>query len=156
LGFDSDVFEGVEDPTAMASDWTKVFEHVSPMLLSIEDIAISGYGVLTAKGLLAIAKNCGSTIKRIQFHEVCPDITNATLSEAVKYMKNLESFKIGEPVQVSGNEGGPSGGVKLTAAMGVALARHCPKLKVFDCGNAEVNEMIMEIMNAVREQFSGV
>ncbi|KAJ3413061.1 hypothetical protein HDV05_008582 [Chytridiales sp. JEL 0842] len=150
LAFDSNAH--TPDLPLLAT-WSETLPHLLSNLSKLEEIVVGGSGLLSSRALRSLGEHCGASLRKIQFQEVWTDMDNAGVSSSLKYFKALEIFSMGELVQL---EQGKRGGVKVTGALGVGLARWCPRLKFFECGEKGVEEAVREVMRAVREQFGGM
>ena len=151
LAFDSNQFDV---PSSLVhSTWSTALEHLAKNLPVVEDLMIGGVGVLDAHSLLIIAQSCGSTLKNLVFNEVFADVGAKAIIEAAKYLSNIEKLKIGEPISSTSLLNQAHAIDPMRPVIGVTLARRCPRLIFFDCGNAEMNETINEILRAVKSEF---
>ncbi|KAJ1547478.1 hypothetical protein HK405_005734, partial [Cladochytrium tenue] len=150
------------------ASWDAALEHLAASLPQVEELLVGGYGVLSARGLRALSRCCGATMKSMVFHEVAADVGARELAAALVQFPRLERLCIGAPVSLStasatsfsvgsgdvvGSASGTGAGGRITAALGVTIARWCPRLQHFDCGDAALSQAVMEVARAVRREF---
>ncbi|KAJ3214187.1 hypothetical protein HDU67_001991 [Dinochytrium kinnereticum] len=140
-------FDGSEETTPESSpDWPDALSHLSQTLPAIESLVIAGQGVVDTGSFLSLAQHCGSTLKRLVVHETRDAFNNAFVGEVARFLKVIEQVRFGESLG-----GTPH---KVTPALGVVLAKRCPRLAKFECGDVGVGDAVAESVMGKRQSPS--
>ncbi|KAJ3104049.1 hypothetical protein HDU97_009596 [Phlyctochytrium planicorne] len=126
--------------------WPATLEHLSSRLGSIRSLVLAGDGVVDPQSFITVASRCGSTLRKFACHDTSGPLTNQILIGALGYLRQIEELTFGE----SKLDDLPH---SLTPALGVTLAKKCPKLSKFEFGNPTMASAIKEVFEAVRKEF---